>query len=93
MLDDDFFEEDLAADFFAVAIKFTTFHAVRDLTVAPTWQKSANLSAEPLNVFAVTARLSVCRVPSSRRVLPVRVALTISLECNMRTIKNNVKSF
>jgi hypothetical protein len=28
-----------AAAFFFVAIVLTTFHAVRDLTVAPTWQK------------------------------------------------------
>jgi hypothetical protein len=32
-----------AAGFF-VAIQFTTFHAVRDLTVAPTWQKSSDFS-------------------------------------------------
>jgi hypothetical protein len=32
------FAFDFAAGFFAVAIVLTTFHAVRDLTVAPIWQ-------------------------------------------------------
>ena len=35
-----FLDEDLAADFFDAAIVFTTFHAVRDLPVAPSWQNS-----------------------------------------------------
>jgi hypothetical protein len=39
-----FFAAFLAA-FFA-AIKLTTFHAVRDLTVAPTWQKTPDLSGQ-----------------------------------------------
>ena len=88
----DFFEEDLAADFLAVAIEFTTFHAVRDLTVAPIWQKSANRFAESLNVVEVTTR-HCCglRMPASRRVLPVLVALTIVLKSNMRTHHINVK--
>jgi hypothetical protein len=47
LLDD--FEEDFLAAAFFVAITFTTFHAVRDLTVAPTWQKSPNRFDEPLN--------------------------------------------
>jgi hypothetical protein len=42
---DDFFAAFLAAFFFA-AIKLTTFHAVRDLTVAPTWQKTPDLSGQ-----------------------------------------------
>ena len=40
---DDFFAAFLAAFFFA-AIKLTTFHAVRDLTVAPTWRYVPDLS-------------------------------------------------
>jgi len=40
----DFFE-DLAAAFF-VAMLLTTFHAVRDLPVAPTWQKTPDLSGK-----------------------------------------------
>jgi len=39
----DFFVAFLAA-FFFVAIKLTTFHAVRDLTVAPTWQTAPDRS-------------------------------------------------
>lgn len=35
---DDFLVVFLAAAFFFVAINLTTFHAVRDLSVAPTWQ-------------------------------------------------------
>jgi hypothetical protein len=35
----DFFDEALD-DFFDAAILLTTFHAVRDLPVAPTWQKA-----------------------------------------------------
>ncbi|MEO8033585.1 MAG: hypothetical protein ABI837_04085, partial [Acidobacteriota bacterium] len=31
-------------DFFDAAIVLTTFHAVRDLPVAPTWQKTPDLS-------------------------------------------------
>jgi hypothetical protein len=90
----DFFEDDLAADFLAVAIEFTTFHAVRDLTVAPIWQKSANRFAESLNVVGRTTRLCCAlRVPASRRVLPVLVALTIVLKSNMRTLRINVKCF
>jgi hypothetical protein len=37
----DFLAGFFAAAFFFAAIKLTTFHAVRDLTVAPTWQKNA----------------------------------------------------
>jgi hypothetical protein len=43
---DDFFADFLAAAFFFAAIKLTTFHAVRDLTVAPTWQKTPDLSGQ-----------------------------------------------
>jgi hypothetical protein len=46
----DYFFFFLAA-FFA-AIKLTTFHAVRDLTVAPTWQKTPDLSGQ-LEAFGV----------------------------------------
>jgi hypothetical protein len=35
-----FLELDALEDFFAAAILLTTFHAVRDLPVAPTWQKT-----------------------------------------------------
>ena len=45
---DDFlllFLEDLAAAFL-VAISLTTFHAVRDLPVAPTWQKTPDCSGK-----------------------------------------------
>ncbi|HEU4521309.1 MAG TPA: hypothetical protein VFT12_04850 [Thermoanaerobaculia bacterium] len=37
---EDFLLDFLEAAFFFAAIKLTTFHAVRDLTVAPTWQKA-----------------------------------------------------
>ena len=40
-----FFDEDLD-DFFAAAIVLTTFHAVRDLSVAPTWQKEPDCSGQ-----------------------------------------------
>jgi hypothetical protein len=40
----DAFALDLAAGFFAVAMMLTTFHAVRDLTVAPIWQKTPEFS-------------------------------------------------
>ncbi len=40
---DDFLLDFLAAFFFA-AIAFTTFHAVRDLPVALTWQKAPEVS-------------------------------------------------
>jgi len=43
---DDFLLDFLAAAFFFAAIKLTTFHAVRDLTVAPTWQKTPDLSGQ-----------------------------------------------
>jgi hypothetical protein len=33
-----FLELDALEDFFDAAISLTTFHAVRDLPVAPTWQ-------------------------------------------------------
>jgi hypothetical protein len=39
-------------DFFAAAIVLTTFHAVRDLSVAPTWQKTPDLSGN-LNASGV----------------------------------------
>ena len=39
----DFFDEDLE-DFFDAAILLTTFHAVRDLPVAPTWQQVPDCS-------------------------------------------------
>jgi hypothetical protein len=42
----DFLEEDLAADFFDAAIVFTTFHAVRDLPVAPSWQNVPDVSGK-----------------------------------------------
>ena len=42
----DFFADFLAGAFFFAAIKLTTFHAVRDLTVAPTWQKTPDLSGQ-----------------------------------------------
>ena len=42
---DDFLLDFLAAFFFA-AIEFTTFHAVRDLPVAPTWQKTPDSSGK-----------------------------------------------
>lgn len=42
----DFFDEDLAADFFDAAILFTTFHAVRDLPVAPSWQNALDRSSK-----------------------------------------------
>jgi hypothetical protein len=35
-----FFEDEDLDDFFDAAILLTTFHAVRDLPVAPTWQKA-----------------------------------------------------
>jgi hypothetical protein len=40
LLEDFFDEEPLEDDFFDAAILLTTFHAVRDLPVAPTWQKT-----------------------------------------------------
>jgi len=43
---DDFFVAFLAAAFFFAAIELTTFHAVRDLPVAPTWQKAPDLSGK-----------------------------------------------
>jgi hypothetical protein len=43
---DDFLLDFLAAAFFFAAIKLTTFHAVRDLTVAPTWQKKPDFSGQ-----------------------------------------------
>ena len=39
------FLDDLAAAFL-VAIALTTFHAVRDLSVAPTWQKVLDRSSK-----------------------------------------------
>lgn len=39
-LDDDFLDEEA---FFFVANVLTTFHAVRDLTVAPLWQSAGSL--------------------------------------------------
>lgn len=43
---DDFLAGFFAAAFFFAAIKLTTFHAVRDLTVAPTWQNTPDLSGQ-----------------------------------------------
>jgi hypothetical protein len=37
LLDADFFEDEDLEDFFDAAIRLTTFHAVRDLPVAPIW--------------------------------------------------------
>jgi hypothetical protein len=36
----------LAGAFFFAAIKLTTFHAVRDLPVAPTWQNTPDCSGK-----------------------------------------------
>jgi hypothetical protein len=36
----------LAGAFFFAAIKLTTFHAVRDLPVAPTWQQKPDFSGQ-----------------------------------------------
>ncbi|MEO8218405.1 MAG: hypothetical protein ABI718_15090 [Acidobacteriota bacterium] len=47
LLEDDFLDEDLAA--FFVAIELTTFHAVRDLTVAPPWQERRSSIRRNLN--------------------------------------------
>src|SRR6185369_11936378 len=44
---DDFFAAFLAGAFFLAAIELTTFHAVRDLPVAPTWQKTPDCSGKP----------------------------------------------
>jgi hypothetical protein len=41
-----FDEEPLEDDFFDAAILLTTFHAVRDLPVAPTWQKTPDRSGK-----------------------------------------------
>jgi hypothetical protein len=44
-----FFFEDFLVDFlvgFLAAILFTTFHAVRDLSVAPTWQQVPDRSGK-----------------------------------------------
>jgi hypothetical protein len=46
----DFLAGFFAAAFFFAAIKLTTFHAVRDLTVAPTWQKNAG-SLRPIETM------------------------------------------
>jgi hypothetical protein len=43
---EDFFAGFFAAAFFFAAIKLTTFHAVRDLTVAPTWQNTPDFSGQ-----------------------------------------------
>jgi hypothetical protein len=45
-----FLDEDLAADFFDAAIVFTTFHAVRDLPVAPSWQISPDDAGKLVSV-------------------------------------------
>jgi len=42
----DFFAAFLAGAFFFAAIKLTTFHAVRDLPVAPTWQNTPDFSGK-----------------------------------------------
>jgi hypothetical protein len=43
---DDFFAAFLAGAFFLAAIMLTTFHAVRDLPVAPTWQNTPECSGK-----------------------------------------------
>lgn len=85
-----FFEDDLAAAFF-VAIVFTTFHAVRDLTVAPSWQITPDFSDELLNgVEAATARRPLLPAPASCFVTVI-FTLTISFTCNMCSKIINVK--
>jgi hypothetical protein len=42
----DFFAAFLAGAFFLAAIMLTTFHAVRDLPVAPTWQKTPDFAGK-----------------------------------------------
>jgi hypothetical protein len=43
---EDFFAAFLAGAFFFAAIELTTFHAVRDLPVAPTWQTTPDFSGK-----------------------------------------------
>jgi len=45
----DFFDVEALDDFFDAAILLTTFHAVRDLPVAPTWQKAPAIAGKLAN--------------------------------------------
>jgi hypothetical protein len=49
----DFLLDFLAGAFFFAAIKLTTFHAVRDLTVAPTWQTTPDCSGQSFFGFGL----------------------------------------
>lgn len=87
---DDFFAAFLAGAFFFVAIKLTTFHAVRDLPVAPTWQKTPDCSGK----LECEGRVKVgrqLRRPSTFTELWIQfLAIVISVR-NMRWLNDIVK--
>ena len=91
---DDFLADFFAAAFFFAAIKLTTFHAVRDLTVAPTWQKTPDLSGKL--TFACGLRQGwEGRRPSTftgaSRLFVQFVAIIVFLIVNMRSLSHIVK--
>ena len=80
------------AAFFFAAIKLTTFHAVRDLTVAPTWQKTPDCAGRLFSDFAPGAWRRRLRRPSTVTDFIVQfLAIIICLVVNMRCIKDIVK--
>jgi hypothetical protein len=57
---------DFLAAFFFAAIELTTFHAVRDLSVAPTWQTTPDSSGNRVcNELGIGEKGERCRRPST----------------------------
>ncbi len=94
LLDDaDAFFELALEDFFELANALTTFHAVRDLTVAPSWQIYAGLFRRTFFRGRDSAAMEVIIRPSSISSDCIHCAFDIVREINMRSINNNVKRF
>jgi hypothetical protein len=83
-----FFDEDLPP--FLAAIQLTTFHAVRDLPVALTWQDVPDRSGK---LISISMRWGEeCRRPStSTERLIQHLAVIVFLHVNMLSIKHIVK--
>jgi hypothetical protein len=91
---DDFLADFFAAAFFFAAIKLTTFHAVRDLTVAPTWQKTPDLSGQLTFGWGLRQgweRRRPSTLSGASRLFVQFVAIIVFLIVNMRSLSHIVK--
>jgi len=87
----DFFDDEDLEDFFDAAMSLTTFHAVRDLPVAPTWQYVPECSGK-FECGEVGMRGETAGRPSTvaRRLIQF-LAIVIFAFVNMRSINHIVK--